>query len=198
MIIKISDLDYGYKDLEPHIDSMTLEIHYSKHYQTYLDNLNKELVSQEINLDTLSAEFVLSNLGLFSEETKGFVKNQAGQVYNHELYWKSMSPKFNQSLPANLKLKIEEDFKDLDSFREQFLKAGLGQFGSGWVFLVQNEENSLEIVKTSNAEVAKGKHLLVIDVWEHAYYLKYQNRRQEYIDNFMSIINWEYAASQLK
>jgi superoxide dismutase, Fe-Mn family len=191
MIFKLEKLEYKYDALEPHIDAQTMEIHHTKHHQAYIDNLNKALVGHE-ELAAKTAEELLKNPGDVSEEIKAAVKNNAGGHLNHEFFWtilkKDVKPE-GEILNA-----INQNFESFDNFKEQFKQAAATQFNGGWAWLVFNITNrKLEIIKTKDHEtpITDGKiPLLVIDVWEHAYYIKYQNKRPEYIDNFFNVINW--------
>lgn len=196
-MITLPKLPYGFKDLEPHIDALTVEIHYGKHHQGYLDNLNKTISENELNFYGTNLNDLMDNITNFPQELQGFIKNQAFQVHNHNLYWQSMTTSFNSSIGSKTNGKIIAGFESIENFRNEFTKAGLGQFGSGWVWLCLDDSTNLRIVKTSNADRPNLKELIVMDVWEHAYYLKYQNRRAEYIDNFWALINWDFVESQL-
>lgn len=185
-------LAYGYDALEPFIDAKTVEIHHSKHHNTYINNLN-EVVSLHPELEGKSLEQLLTSLDSIDSSVRPMVLNNAGQVYNHNLYWESISPNAGGVPTGELLEAITTTFGSFDIFLEQFTKAGTSQFGSGWVWLSLDTQNKLVIDKTSNAEspLLHGKKpILTMDVWEHAYYLNYQNRRPEYISNFYKIINW--------
>jgi len=185
-------LAYGYDALEPFIDAKTVEIHHSKHHNTYINNLN-EVVSLHPELEGKSLEQLLTSLDSIDSSVRPMVLNNAGQVYNHNLYWESISPNAGGVPTGELLEAITTTFGSFDIFLEQFTKAGTSQFGSGWVWLSLDTQNILVIDKTSNAEspLLHGKKpILTMDVWEHAYYLNYQNRRPEYISNFYKIINW--------
>jgi len=185
-------LAYGYDALEPFIDAKTVEIHHSKHHNTYVNNLN-EVVSLHPELEGKSLEQLLTSLDSIDSSVRPMVLNNAGQVYNHNLYWESISPNAGGVPTGELLEAITTTFGSFDIFLEQFTKAGTSQFGSGWVWLSLDTQNKLVIDKTSNAEspLLHGKKpILTMDVWEHAYYLNYQNRRPEYISNFYKIINW--------
>jgi superoxide dismutase, Fe-Mn family len=184
-------LEYAYEVLEPYLDSQTMEIHHSKHHQAYIDNLNKALESHE-DLQEKSAEELLKNLEAVPEEIRIAVKNNAGGHLNHSFFWTILKKDITPS--GEILEAIEKDFQSLDEFKKQFKQAAITQFGSGWAWLVFNPtSNKLEITKTRDHEspITENKiPLLVIDVWEHAYYLKYQNKRPDYAEAFMSIINW--------
>ena len=184
-------LEYAYEVLEPYLDSQTMEIHHSKHHQAYIDNLNKALESHE-DLQEKSAEELLKNLEAVPEEIRIAVKNNAGGHLNHSFFWTILKKDITPS--GEILEAIEKDFQSLDEFKKQFKQAAITQFGSGWAWLVFNPtSNKLEITKTRDHEspITENKiPLLVIDVWEHAYYLKYQNKRPDYAEAFMSVINW--------
>jgi Fe-Mn family superoxide dismutase len=182
-------LPYAYNALEPYIDAATMELHYSKHHRGYYDNFMKAIAGTE--METLSLE------ELFAQVSKlpVAVRNMGGGYYNHVLFWENLSPKPGEP-SALLKAAVEKRFGSWDEFKAAFNKAALSVFGSGWAWLVV-ADGKLEITATPNQDnplmdvaVLKGQPLLAIDVWEHAYYLKYQNRRAEYIEAFWKVINW--------
>ncbi|MFT4244206.1 MAG: superoxide dismutase [Candidatus Woesearchaeota archaeon] len=184
-------LPYNYDALEPHIDKETMQIHYEKHHQTYCDKLNAALESFEEVPEDLDE--LVSSISQYSTA----IRNNAGGVWNHNFFWKSMAQEGTE-MSFGMKSALEEAFGSVDSFREEFKNAALGQFGSGWTWLIKNEDGSLDIVSTPNQDnplmdIAphEGTPLLVIDVWEHAYYLKYQNKRPDYVDAFFNVVNWE-------
>lgn len=185
-----------YNDL---ISDKTLSFHYSKHHQTYVTKLNELLTS--IGKEYSDIESVLKGLETFPADLKTAIFNNAGQVYNHNLYWQSISgvAEDNLLIEESLLNKINEAFTSLENFLVEFKNAGLTLFGSGWVWLVVDSENNLKIRKTANAEtpfVNGEKCLLVMDVWEHAYYLDTQNNRGLYIDNFLKLIDWKAASER--
>ncbi|MDD5177842.1 MAG: superoxide dismutase [Candidatus Nanoarchaeia archaeon] len=185
-------LGYDYDSLEPYIDKQTMEIHHKKHHQTYVDNFNK-IIEKYDELKQKEISKIIKDLNKLPEEIRLSVKNQGGGYLNHSLFWEIL--KKGTKLKGELKDAIEKAFGSFDSFKEQFKVAALTQFGSGWAWLVLNK-NRLEIIKTSNQDnpLTDGKiPILMIDVWEHAYYLKYQNRRNEYVENFFNVINWDNA-----
>ena len=192
MAFKLPKLKYSYEALEPHIDALTMETHYSKHHKGYVDNLNKALEGNS-KFQEMSIEEILKSLDQLPEEIRTAVRNNGGGHYNHTLFWQIMSPEGGGKPEGELANKIDEDLGGFDKFKEEFKKAALGQFGSGWAWLVLNEEK-LEIVSTPNQDnpISEGKFpILGIDVWEHAYYLKYKNLRADYIDAWWNIVDWK-------
>jgi len=187
-------LPFASDALEPYIDQATIDIHYGKHHATYLANLNK-IVSEEFpNYTDKSIEEILLDLNTFPESRKTAILNNAGQVFNHDLYWQSLSADHDQTPTGELLEAINSTFGTVEEFTKLWKEAGLTQFGSGWVWLSLNEDNKLVIDKTSNADspLLHGKHpIMTMDVWEHAYYLKYQNKRGDYIDNYFKVVDWE-------
>lgn len=192
----LPNLPYPYDGLEPYIDAKTLEIHHSKHHQTYVNNLNKALEKYPELFD-VPLENLLNDLSLVPEDIRTAVKNNGGGHYNHSFYWKIMKPSDNLG-PTPLILKaLEHNFGSYEEFKKAFSEAAITQFGSGYAWLVVTPDNKLKVVKTANQDVPfkEGRPILVIDVWEHAYYLKYQNRRAEYVENFFNLINWHQVES---
>lgn len=188
-------LKYSFSAIEPYIDAQTMEIHYSKHHQAYLDNLNKALEKYP-DLQTKYVEELLIDLNLVPEEIRTAVRNNGGGYVNHALFWEVMSPESTKEPIKDIKTAIENTFGSFDNFKQQFSQAALNRFGSGWAWLAINENKQLEIMSTANQDspISEGKKpVLGLDVWEHAYYLKYHNRRQEYIENWWNVVNWEYV-----
>jgi Fe-Mn family superoxide dismutase len=191
-------LPYAYDALEPHIDKMTMEIHYSKHHRAYYDNMMKLVGGSDMSSQTL--------VSLFSKVSTlpaGF-RNNAGGYYNHILFWENMAPAGTTQMSKSFEDRIVKTFGSVDEFKKQFSEAGKTRFGSGWAWLSVNEKGELFISSTPNQDnplmdVAdkKGTPLLALDVWEHAYYLKYQNRRPDYIDAFWSVVNWNVVEQRL-
>lgn len=187
---KLPLLNYSYDALEPYIDALTMEIHYSKHHQAYVDKLNAALKGHN-ELAEKSVEDLLKGLNSLpvDDKTKTAVRNHGGGHANHALFWKLMDPA-NQ-LDTQLVGDIEKEFGSVDQFKEQFTKAATTQFGSGWAWLARDESGKLLVYSTANQDspLLQGHTpILVLDVWEHAYYLKYQNRRPEYIENWWKVI----------
>ena len=170
-------------------------LHHDKHEKAYLDNLNKA-ISKYPELYKKGLEGILKDLNSIPEEVRETIKNNAGGVYNHDFFWSIMSPEKDQIPSEELLKAINKDFGSLDSFKTKFTEAALGRFGSGWAWLVKDTKGNLSVISTPNQDspISKGLiPILGIDVWEHAYYLKYQNRRGEYIDNWWHLINWKQA-----
>jgi len=186
-------LKYAYDALEPFMDAKTLEIHHGKHHQTYVDKLNAALANNP-ELQGKKVEELLMDLNAVPESIRTAVKNHGGGVFNHNFFWEIMTPNAkDRELKGSIVKAIEKDFGNFDKFKEDFSNAALNRFGSGWAWLVLNK-GKLEIYSTANQDspISEGKiPLLTIDVWEHAYYLLYQNRRADFIKNFFNLINWK-------
>ncbi|MDT0003061.1 superoxide dismutase [Listeria cossartiae subsp. cayugensis] len=194
MTYELPKLPYTYDALEPNFDKETMEIHYTKHHNTYVTKLN-EAVAGHPELASKSAEELVANLDSVPEDIRGAVRNHGGGHANHTLFWSILSPNGGGAPTGNLKAAIESEFGTFDEFKEKFNAAAAARFGSGWAWLVVNG-GKLEIVSTANQDspLSDGKTpVLGLDVWEHAYYLKFQNRRPEYIDTFWNVINWDEA-----
>lgn len=192
MTFKLPELKYAYDALEPHIDKQTMEIHHTRHHQTYVDNLNKALEGhdkfKEINIWEL-----IRDLNSVPDDIKTAVRNNGGGHLNHTLFWSIMSPDGGGNPIGEVAKKIDENLGGFEKFKEDFKKAALGRFGSGWAWLVVNKEGNLEVVSTPNQDnpITEGLNpILGIDVWEHAYYLKYQNKRPDYVDAFWNVVDW--------
>ena len=186
----MKDLPFELSALEPYMSARTLDLHYNKHYKTYLDNLNK-LIS---NSDYKNAPLEVIIIDSYKIPEHKSIYNNASQVWNHQFFWNSLSPHRNKKLSTKLQKQIEEAFGSYDDFSNEFKSKSLGQFGSGWCWVVQ-KGGKLEIVTTSNADnpisLGLGQPVICIDVWEHAYYLDYKNRRDCFIDAFLEhMINW--------
>ncbi|HEL9058611.1 TPA: superoxide dismutase [Listeria monocytogenes] len=194
MTYELPKLPYTYDALEPNFDKETMEIHYTKHHNTYVTKLN-EAVAGHPELASKSAEELVTNLDSVPEDIRGAVRNHGGGHANHTLFWSILRPNGGGAPTGNLKAAIESEFGTFDEFKEKFNAAAAARFGSGWAWLVVND-GKLEIVSTANQDspLSDGKTpVLGLDVWEHAYYLKFQNRRPEYIDTFWNVINWDEA-----
>lgn len=193
---ELKPLPYEYNALEPHIDEATMKLHHDKHLKTYVDNLN-DAISSYPEFHNWYLETFLCNLYSLPIDLRTKVRNNAGGVYNHNLFFSLLnSPNINSIPFGNLAEKIDKDFGSYENFKEQFKESALKQFGSGYTWLVIDRNKNLKIINTSNQNTPLELNLypvLLIDVWEHAYYLKYNNRRNEYIDNFFSIINFQKA-----
>lgn len=198
MSFTLPSLLYKYDSLEPYIDAKTMEIHHSKHHQAYIDKLNTALTGTEW-VDR-SIEDILQNLDKLPAEKQMAVRNNGGGHYNHSLFWNMMNPGSERTPQGELSDLIDQTFGSLDKFKSDFAEAGVSRFGSGWIWLIQ-KDGKLEIISTPNQDspIMNGiEPLLGLDVWEHAYYLKYQNRRPDYIDSWWNIVNWEHATSILE
>jgi len=192
---KLQPLPYAYDAMEPFIDAKTMEIHHSKHVQTYVDNLNKALETQP-DYQNWSLERLLYNLDKLPQSIQAPVRNSGGGVYNHNLYFAIMTPGGKALTDGTLKVAIDRDFGSFDEMLAQLKAAGLSVFGSGWAWLVADSQGKLSIFKSPNQDTQIPANLtpvINLDVWEHAYYLKVQNRRAEYIDNFFNVIDWATA-----
>ena len=187
---ELPKLDYSYNSLEPFIDAKTMEIHHSKHHQAYVDKLNKAL--EGTGLENKPVEELIKNLDKLPQDKKQAIINNGGGHFNHSFFWKIL--KKDVKIKKEILDAINKKFGSLEEFKIQFKDSSLNLFGSGWVWLVLNKNKELEIMQTKNQDspISEGKILLLAcDVWEHAYYLKYQNRRADYLDAFFNVINWE-------
>jgi Fe-Mn family superoxide dismutase len=192
-------LPYDYGALEPHIDARTMEIHHTKHHQTYVNNLNAAL-EKAPNLQGKSLEELLGNLDAVPEGIRTAVRNNGGGHWNHSMFWQIMGPNVGSEPTGPLADALTSSFGGVDQFKEKFAAAATGRFGSGWAWLIASG-NSLSIESTPNQDtpVMEGKRpILGLDVWEHAYYLKYQNRRPDYIGAWWQVVNWDAVAERLK
>lgn len=195
MSFEMLPLPYAFDALEPYIDAQTVDLHYSKHHATYLKNLNDALTKHS-ELQNLSIEQIMSDLNRVPEDILTTVRNNGGGYYNHNIYWAIMGPNQGGEPIGRLGEAIRSTFGGLSSFQEQLEKAGLGRFGSGWAWLSKRQDGSIVIHSTPNQDtpLAEGMTPIIgVDVWEHAYYLKYQNRRAEYLKNWWNLVNWEEA-----
>jgi Fe-Mn family superoxide dismutase len=194
MAFELPGLPYAYNALEPHIDAQTMEIHHSKHHQAYTTNLNNAIAGTD--LENKSMEEILKVC-----KDKPAVRNNGGGFWNHNLFWEVMSPNGGGQPSGDLGTAIDAKFGSFDAFKEEFSKAGATRFGSGWAWLCL-ENGELVVCSTANqdnplmGEGCSGTPILALDVWEHAYYLKYQNRRPDYINAFFNIINWEEVSKR--
>lgn len=192
---ELPKLNYAYNALEPHIDAKTMEIHHTKHHQTYIDKLNKALETHpELHDKTL--EELLTSLPSLPQDIQTAVRNNGGGHYNHSLFWEMLTPNQNKLDSGNLFEAVNKSFGSFDAFKEKFTTEAMNRFGSGWVWLVTDANGQLSILSTPNQDnpISDSKApILGLDVWEHAYYLNYQNRRADYISAFWNIINWDKA-----
>ena len=197
MAYALPDLSYAYDALEPHIDARTMEIHHSKHHNTYITNVNKALEGYA-DLAVKSVEDLVRDLDSVPEDVRGAVRNHGGGHANHSLFWTVIGP--GSSTPeGDLKEAVDEAFGSLDAFKEQFAAAAATRFGSGWGWLSVSPEGQLLVESTANQDnpLSHGNTpILGIDVWEHAYYLNYQNRRPDYIAAFWNVVNWQAVAER--
>jgi Fe-Mn family superoxide dismutase len=188
---ELPKLEYAYNSLEPFIDEATMKLHHDKHHQTYTDKLNAAL-EKHPEIKAKRAEELLMNLEKVPEDIRKAVRNHGGGYVNHNFFWKIL--KKDVKIKGKIREEIEKKFGSFEKFKEEFTNASLNLFGSGWAWLVLNKNKELEIITTPNQDspISEGKFpLLTIDVWEHAYYLKYQNRRADYVNVFFNVINWD-------
>ena len=193
MAFQLPDLPYAFDALEPHIDAQTMEIHHDKHHAGYTNNLNNAIKGTE--MERMSIEEILRQ-----GELPTAVRNNGGGYHNHDLFWKVMSPQGGGEPSGDLASAINDAFGSFDAFKEEFTKAAGGRFGSGWAWLVSNN-GTLEITSTPNQDspLMEGKTpLLGLDVWEHSYYLKYQNKRPDYISAWWNVVNWDQVAENYR
>jgi Fe-Mn family superoxide dismutase len=196
MAFEVPDLPYPYDALEPHIDEATMKLHHDKHHQAYVDKANDALAGTD--LDGSPVEEVLKNLDQLPDDKRNAVRNNAGGHANHSFFWEIMSPDGGGDPSGELASRIGETFGGLDQLKEQVNAAGVGQFGSGWTWLV-HDGSGLVVTSTPNQDspISAGQTPLIgIDVWEHAYYLKYQNKRPDYLQAWWNVINWDEVAKR--
>ena len=197
MSFTLPDLPYAFNGLEPHIDAMTMEIHHDKHHAGYTNNLNNAIKGTD--LENASIETILGGIS----KQSAAIRNNGGGFFNHCMFWEVMSPNGGQTPTGDLAADMDAKFGSFDAFKDEFSKAAATRFGSGWAWLIVDAAGKLAVTSTANqdnplmdiAEV-KGTPLLCVDVWEHAYYLKYQNRRPEYLTNFFNVVNWEEVSKR--
>ncbi len=197
MTFELKPLPYPSDALEPHIDARTMEIHHGKHHATYVTNLNNALKDQA-DLAKKPLEEILAHLDTVPDAIRAAVRNNGGGHWNHDFFWKLLTPGGSETPTGDLAKAMEAAFGNFDEFKAKFKTAGLGRFGSGWAWLVSNRDGSLAIISTQNQDnpIMEGKYaILGVDVWEHAYYLNYQNRRADYLDAVWNVINWDVVAS---
>ena len=196
MAFELPQLDYAHDALEPHVDARTMEIHHGKHHQGYTNNLNAAIAGSA--MEGASIETILADLDL----NNGAVRNNGGGFYNHNLFWKSMAPNGGGTPSGDLAAAIDASFGSFDAFKETFSKAAATRFGSGWAWLCVHKGGKLEVCSTPNQDNplmpgigCGGFPILGLDVWEHAYYLNYQNRIPDYVNAFFNVINWSNATA---
>ena len=191
------ELPYAYNALEPYIDSQTMELHYSKHFKGYYTKFMA--AAEGTDLVNMPMEQIFAGISKQSEA----IRNNGGGYYNHDLFWMCMTPD-QKDIPSKLKKALDDNFGSVDAFKEEFGKAAKTRFGSGWAWLIADKSGDLKVVSTANQDnplmdvvSTNGTPLLALDVWEHAYYLKYQNKRADYVDNFWNLVNWDEVNSRL-
>ena len=197
MAFELPKLAYAYDALEPHIDARTMEIHHSKHHNTYVTNLNAA-VDKTPELAGKSLEALLGDLNAVPEGVRAAIRNHGGGTYNHNVFWEIMGPKAGGAPTGELAKALDAAFTSFDNFKTEFSAAAMGRFGSGWAWLVK-KGSGLAVVSTANQDspISEGLvPLMTIDVWEHAYYLNYQNRRADYVAAFWNVINWDAVAER--
>ena len=195
MAFSLPSLPYAHDALEPHVDKMTMEIHHGKHHQAYVTNLNKALESAPELASKSLEELLANNLAIVPEAIRTAVRNNGGGHWNHSAFWQMMGPGMGGTPVGNLSQAIATKFGSFDTFKEKFAAASVGRFGSGWGWLIKTADG-VDITSTPNQDnpLMEGKHaVLGLDVWEHAYYLKYQNRRPDYIAAWWNVVNWAEA-----
>lgn len=193
----LPDLPYAYDALEPYIDKQTMELHHSKHHQTYVDKLNA--ATKDTDFADTSVEELIQNLDALPEDIRMAVQNNGGGHFNHSFFWEIMSPDGGGNPAGTLADMLNESFDSFESFKEQFATAAVGRFGSGWVWLTR-EGDRLTISSSPNQDSPKMEGVqpvLGLDVWEHAYYLKYQNKRPDYIEAWWNVVNWAEVANRI-
>jgi Fe-Mn family superoxide dismutase len=205
MSFSLPALNFSTDALEPHIDGRTMEIHHGKHHQTYINNLNNALEGNE-QLLSQSIEQLISDISSLPEAVQGAVRNNGGGHANHTFFWETLSPSGGGLPNGQLADAISSTFGNLDAMKESFAKAALTRFGSGWAWLIQRNDGTLAITSTPNQDSPlmegiaddNGTPLIGLDVWEHAYYLNYQNRRPDYVSAFWNVVDWDQVSSRYK
>jgi len=199
MAYELPKLPYAVDALEPYIDAQTMTIHHDKHHQAYITNLNGAL-EKHPELAGKALEAILADLNAVPEDVRTVVRNHGGGTWNHSMFWEIMAPKAGGAPQGDLAKAIDKAFTSFDNFKAEFEKAANGRFGSGWAWLVK-KGSGLAILSTANQDnpISEGSApILGIDVWEHAYYLKYQNRRAEYVTAWWNVVNWDAVAGRFK
>jgi Fe-Mn family superoxide dismutase len=197
MAFELPKLAYAYDALEPYIDARTMEVHHTKHHNTYVTKLN-EALEKHPELGDRSLETLLGDLNAIPEDIRGAVRNHGGGTWNHNMFWEIMGPSAGGAPTGNLAAALESNFGSFDAFKSEFESAATTLFGSGWAWLVKRG-GSLAVVSTPNQDnpLSQGMTpVMGIDVWEHAYYLHYQNRRPEYVSNWWNVVNWDAVAER--
>ncbi len=200
MAFTLPALPYAHDALEPHIDKQTMEIHHGKHHQAYINNANAALEKYP-NLQSKTAEELVADLNAVPEDIRGAIRNNAGGHANHSFFWTVMGPNAGGSPKGDLADAITKKFGSFDNFKTEFAKAATTRFGSGWAWLCVDGKGELVVTSTANQDSPisdKLKPVLGLDVWEHAYYLKYQNRRPDYITAFWNVVNWDKVSEYYK
>ena len=204
MPFTLPNLPYGLDALEPNIDAKTMEIHHGKHHAAYVNNLNAAILGKA-NLESKTLEDLIAHLSALPEDIRGAVRNNGGGHYNHSMFWTTIGPKAGGAPTGEVAEAINGAFGTFDAFKEQFAKAATTRFGSGWAWLVLKSDGKLVISSTPNQDnplmdvaETKGFPIIGLDVWEHAYYLKYQNRRPDYVAAFWNVVNWVAVEKNLK
>jgi len=198
MLKELPQLNYTFDALEPYIDAQTMEIHYTNHHKTYLDKLIMAVAGT--SLENMELEDILMSPGVVDETIKTAVLNNGGGVFNHNFFWKIIGSANGGGPDGEILEKINETFGSFETFKEEFSKSALSLFGSGWTWLVQGKDGKVKIMNTQNqaTPISEGyRPLLALDIWEHAYYLKYQNRRADYISNWWNVVNWSSVSQML-
>ncbi len=197
MSFKLKDLPYAYDALEPVIDKETMHLHHGKHHNAYVTNLNNLI--EGTGFENATIEEILTSLDKMPEAKRTGIRNNAGGTYNHDIFWETMIPGGSKEPVGRLKEAIDKTFGSFEEFKNLFNSKGLTQFGSGWVWLVSDEEGNLEVLSTSNQDtpLSDGKKIILCnDVWEHAYYLNYQNRRADYLKEWFNVVNWDIVSDR--
>ena len=194
----LPELSFKYNELEPYIDAKTMEIHHTKHHQGYITKYVDALKANE-DLLNKDVEEVLKNIQLVPKDIKQAVINNGGGYFNHRLFWEILTPK-KTNMSNNLKKAMDDTFGSFEEFKKEFSNAAATRFGSGWAWLLVNEQGKLVITSTQNQDTPfeLGEPILALDVWEHAYYLNYQNRRPDYISNFWNVVNWNIVSEKFE
>jgi len=200
MAFVLPPLPYAVDALEPYIDAQTMTLHHDKHHQAYVTNLNGA-IEKHPELASKSLEELLMDLNAVPEDIRTVVRNHGGGTWNHSMFWEIMGPKKGGAPGGELARAVDSAFGSFDAFKSEFEKSANGRFGSGWAWLVKRGNNDLAIVSTANHDNPLSENMtpiLGIDVWEHAYYLKYQNRRAEYVTNWWNVVNWDAVAERYR